>query len=188
MKLIISGTNRPGSYTRKVVDFVYGLYQDLNDPSEIIDLREVPLSYNSQQTYKGPYEPGLQTYIDKIDRASGIIIVCPEYNGSYPGALKFFIDHWNFPRSFESRPVALIGLGGRYGGVRPVDHLAQIFAYRNAYIFPLRVFFFNVWDQFKSESVSQDSFELLKSQAKGFKDFVAALEKSGLDANSRFKV
>ena len=187
MKLIICGTNRPDSRTRKIVDLVHSHYQELRDPAEIIDLRDVPLSYSAEQTYKGPYEPGLQAYIDKIDRATGLIIVCPEYNGSYPGALKFFIDHWSFPRSFESRPVALIGIGGRYGGMRPVDHLSQIFAYRNAYVYPQRVFLFNIWDQLKAESLAPETLQLLQDQAKGFGEFVAALERAGLDANSRLK-
>ncbi len=188
MKLLISGTNRPGSRTLKITELVHSFYKALGDPTEIVDLMNVPLTYSQTQTYKGPYEPGLQAYVDKVDQASGLIIVCPEYNGSYPGALKFFIDHWTFPKSFESRPVALIGLGGRYGGMRPVDHLSQVFAYRNAFVFPQRVFLFNIWDQLKAESIGAENIQLLKEQAVGFGKFVAALEAAGLDANSRFKI
>ena len=56
--------------------------------------------------------------------------------------------------------MALIGIGGRYGGMRPVDHLSQIFAYRNAYVYPQRVFLFNIWDQLKAESLAPETLQL----------------------------
>jgi NAD(P)H-dependent FMN reductase len=188
MKLIISGTNRSQSRTRKIADLVHGFYKELNEPAELVDLREIPLKFSSDQLYTGPYEPGIQSYIDKIDRASGLVIVCPEYNGSYPGALKFFIDHWSFPRSFEFRPVCFIGLGGRYGGLRPIEHLQQVFGYRNAFIYPQRVFLFNIWDQLKAGNILEENLKLLKEQAAGFVKYVEALEKAGLDANTRLKI
>ena len=38
-------------------------------------------------------------------QAEGLIVVTPEYNGSLPGVLKYFIDMLKFPESFEQRPV-----------------------------------------------------------------------------------
>jgi chromate reductase, NAD(P)H dehydrogenase (quinone) len=184
MKLILSGTNRGGSRTRQVADLIAKLFQEAGDRAEILDLCEVPLAYGPDQKYGGPHGAPLQTYIDKVNRADGILVVCPEYNGSYPGALKYFIDHWEFPRSFEHRPVAFVGLGGRYGGLRPVEHLSQVFGYRNSYLFPQRVFLFNVWDQLKSGSLNEDSMKLLRDQVRGFGLFVRALQMQKLDANS----
>ena len=46
-----------------------------------------------------------------------------------------------FPESFEQRPVCFVGLAaGIWGALRPVEQLQAIFGYRNAYIFPERVF------------------------------------------------
>ena len=46
-----------------------------------------------------------------------------------------------FPESFERRPVCFIGLSaGIWGALRPVEQLQAIFGYRNALIFPERVF------------------------------------------------
>ena len=86
----------------------------------------------------------MKPLIDRIDRAEGLYLICPEYNGSYPGVIKTFIDYWSYPKSFEKRPVCFTGLGGVFGGLRPVEHLQQIFGYRNAFIFPERVFLQNV--------------------------------------------
>lgn len=184
MKLIISGTNRAGSRTRQVAGLIQDIYTNLGESTRIIDLCEVPLSYSATQNYGGAHPEDLQGVINQVDSAEGLVVVCPEYNGSYPGALKFFIDHWSFPRSFEHRPVCLVGLGGRYGGLRPVEHLQQVFNYRNAHVFPNRVFLFNIWDQMKAGQVSAESFGLLKDQASGFVRYMAALNAAGLDANS----
>ena len=73
--------------------------------------------------------------------SSGLVFVVPEYNGSIPGALKLFIDLLPYPESFEGRPVCYIGVAsGQFGALRAVEHLQQVFGYRNAYNFPKRVF------------------------------------------------
>ena len=184
MIVIVSGTNREGSRTRKVSGLIESMYSEIGEKTELIDLTKVPLEMGGGRAYGGPHEPELQDYIDKINRADGVVIVCPEYNGSFPGALKYFIDHWKYPVSFEFRPVAFVGLGFRYGGLRPVEHLQQVFAYRNSYFFPLRVFLFNIGDQLKDDTLSEESMALLKDQTAGFSKFIRALKSEGLDANS----
>lgn len=189
MIYILAGTNRPNSKSRLLADVVKNLYAKLGTDTEILDLAKIPMPTGEGVPYKGPYEESLQTAVNKINRASGLVIICPEYNGSYPGILKLFIDHWSYPESFEARPVCFIGHGGRFGGVRPIEHLQQVFGYRNAYIFPNRVFIFNVWSEMKdSVQPSQATSDLLATQAQDFTRFISALESQGLDANSKKKV
>ena len=46
-----------------------------------------------------------------------------------------------FPESFEQKPVCFTGLSaGIWGALRPVEQLQQIFVYRNAHVYPERVF------------------------------------------------
>jgi chromate reductase, NAD(P)H dehydrogenase (quinone) len=102
-----------------------------------------------------------------------------------PGALKLFIDYWTYPKSFEARPVAFVGLGGRFGGLRPVEHLQQVFGYRNAYIFPVRIFISDVFNTFKDGELKDPKLmDLVKVQVEGFCRFVRALQSESLDANS----
>lgn len=189
MKYIISGTNRGNSRSLQISKLIQSYYLELGETVEIIDLGQVPLSFETAQNYSGPHAIGLQKEIDKINEAEGLIVVCPEYNGSYSGALKFFIDHWTYPLTFEFRPVCFVGLGGRFGGLRPVEHLQQVFGYRNAYIFPQRVFLFNIWDKMKSgELQDAESVQLLRLQASNFQKFVRGLVSEKLDANSQNKM
>ncbi|MNL63043.1 NADPH-dependent FMN reductase [compost metagenome] len=103
-----------------------------------------------------------------------------------PGILKYFIDHMKFPESFEYRPVCFVGLGGLFGGLRPVEHLQQIFGYRNAFIFPERVFIMNAFKVISKEGeISDETVKtLLHKQAVGFQKFVHALASHKLDANA----
>ena len=119
MIYVISGTNRPQSRSLEVSRYVVQTLQRYTSEVELIDLAKLPFG-ELVGTHYGTRSPeAFQSAIDKIDTADGLLIVTPEYNGSMPGALKYFIDHWSYPRSFESRPVAFVGLGFRWGGLRP---------------------------------------------------------------------
>ncbi len=186
---IISGTNRPGSLSLQVSRYCQSILRESGSEASVLDLAE--LSWPTPtSTYKSESDEsvGLEGAVKKISEARGLVCIVPEYNGSYPGILKYFIDHWKFPESFEYRPVAFIGLGGRFGGLRPVEHLQQVFGYRNAFVFPQRVFVANVYNVFKEGRFTDSVLEgLVHDELKGFVRFIEALESYGLDANSRRK-
>lgn len=185
MKYIIAGTDRPDSNTLKVSKIIQGIYKDLGEAVEIIDLKELKQHLHDDIHYGKPSE-ALQPYLNKVLGSEGLIVVCPEYNGSMPGILKYFIDHLKFPESFEYRPVCFVGLGAMFGALRPVEHLQGVFGYRNAFIFPERVFMMNVFKIINAEGQLTDELmkSLLVKQAKGFQKFTEALKTYKLDANS----
>jgi len=106
-------------------------------------------------------------------------VVTPEYNGGMPGVLKYFIDMLKFPESFEQKPVCFTGLAaGIWGALRPVEQLQTIFGYRNAYLYPERVFLPQINNLLDASGRLKDA-ELagrLKAQAGGFTDFVERLK------------
>lgn len=185
MKYIISGTDRPGSNTLKVSKFIQGIYKDLGETVEIMDLQELKKHLHDDLLYGTPSE-GIKPYLQKVLSSDGLIVVTPEYNGSMPGILKYFIDHMKFPDSFEYRPVCFVGLGGMFGALRPVEHLQGVFGYRNAFIFPERVFLMNVHKNLDAEGQITDAMakSLLVKQAQGFQKFSEALSSFKLDANA----
>lgn len=190
MKYIIAGTDRPGSSTLKLALHIQGIYKNLGEAIEIIDLVEV-----KEHLHRGPHygkeDQGMKVYLDKILHSEGLIVVTPEYNGSMPGVLKYFIDHLKFPESFEYRPVCFVGLSaGMFGGLRPVEHLQQIFGYRNAFIFPERVFISAAHKALDAQGALLDENvqKLLVQQAVHFRRFTAALSSAHLDANSYLSI
>ncbi len=185
MKYIIAGTDRPDSNTLKISENIKTIYQSLGEVVEIIDLKELKTLLHNDLHYGKPSE-ALKPYLDKVLTSEGLIVVCPEYNGSMPGVLKYFIDHLKFPESFEFRPVCFVGLGGMFGALRPIEHLQQVFGYRNAFIYPERVFVMNVFKALSPEGKIQDEHikQLLTKQAIGFQKFIQALSSAKIDANA----
>ncbi|HEX9782752.1 MAG TPA: NAD(P)H-dependent oxidoreductase [Opitutaceae bacterium] len=140
MLTLIIGTNRPGSNTAKIAREVISAYGTLGEELQIVNLADLPPEIFSPSSYAE--KPAVfRPFVDKILGSEGLIVVTPEYNGGIPGVLKYFIDMLPFPESFEARPVCFVGLAaGQWGALRPVEQLQAIFGYRNAYIYPVRVF------------------------------------------------
>ncbi|WP_413291548.1 NADPH-dependent FMN reductase [Bdellovibrio sp. HCB337] len=185
MKYIISGTDRADSNSLKISRYIQSLYKESGEDVGLIDMRDIRGELSQGPHYGKDQPASLQAEIDKVVKSDGLIVVCPEYNGSMPGILKYYIDHMKFPDSFEYRPVCFVGLGGMFGGMRPVEHLQQVFGYRNAFIYPQRVFLMNVHKVVKDGALVDPLMQdLLKSQVKGFQAFCKALKSAGLDANS----
>ena len=177
MITIISGTNRPGSNTRKVAAQVEEIYSNLKEPFQLLDLAKMPAEIFSPSSYAEKpksFEPFSQAILD----SDGLVVVMPEYNGGMPGVLKYFIDMLEFPESFERRPACFIGLAaGMWGALRPVEQLQTIFGYRNAYLYPERVFIPGVRHALDETGRLKDP-ELrgrLQKQAEGFVEFVGKL-------------
>jgi chromate reductase, NAD(P)H dehydrogenase (quinone) len=184
MKYVIAGTNRPGSRTLQIAKIVQATYQEAGESVGLIDLRDLELNGVSGE-YGDKAPAAMRAVVEKLNECEGIHIVCPEYNGSYPGALKYFIDHWKYPDTFEFRPIAYVGLGSRFGGLRPIEHLQGVMGFRNAYSYPERVFIFDVSKNLKDGVLDPVYLGFLKSQVTGFKAFCRALSQAGIDANSR---
>jgi chromate reductase len=182
MIVIISGTNRPGSNTRKVTAHIEGVYQSLGVPFQLLDLAQLPPEIVSPAAYAEKPE-SFRKFTDAILAADGLVVVTPEYNGGVPGILKYFIDMLPFPESFEHRPVCFVGLAaGIWGALRPVEQLQAIFGYRNAFIFPERVFLPGVGKLLDEQGrlASPDLEKRLHGQAEGFVAFVEKLRNKKL--------
>ena len=178
MLTLVSGTNRPGSNTRKVAAHIEKIYQSLGIPLAVLDLAKLPPEIFSASSYAEKpksFEPFSQGVLD----ATGLIVVSPEYNGGMPGVLKYFIDMLKFPESFERRPVCFVGVAaGIWGALRPIEQLQAIFGYRNAWLYPERVFLPKINDLLdaKGQLNDADTLKRLTAQATGFIDFVEKLK------------
>src|SRR5712675_1112981 len=132
MMTLLVGTNRPGSNTRKVARQVEGIYAELKVPLHVLDLAELPPEIFSSSSY-AEKPKSFQPFADAILQSAGLHVVTPEYNGSVPGVLKYFIDMLKFPESFVGKPVCFVGVAaGTWGALRPVEQLQATFGYRNA--------------------------------------------------------
>ncbi len=70
----------------------------------------------------------------------------PEYNHSYPAALKNVID-WHH-KEWQAKPVGFVSYGGLSGGLRAVEHLRPVFAEVHAVTVRDTVSFHSAWSRF----------------------------------------
>nr|WP_031077826.1 NAD(P)H-dependent oxidoreductase [Streptomyces sp. NRRL WC-3742] len=62
----------------------------------------------------------------RLARADAFVVVTPEYNHSFPAALKNLID-WH-REQWQAKPVGFVSYGGLGGGLRAVEQLRLVFA------------------------------------------------------------
>jgi chromate reductase, NAD(P)H dehydrogenase (quinone) len=177
--LIISGTNRPDANALRVARILEGHYRDAGVKTDLLSLTDLPPEVFQGACYATKPQ-GMVAIQQRVLDASGLHVVTPEYNGSFPGVLKYFIDMLKFPESFDRKPVAFLGeAAGTWGGLRSVEQLQMIFGYRNAHIFPERVFIPGVHKQLDANGKLIDSElnERLKKQCLGFAQFADVIHR-----------
>lgn len=176
---VLSGTNRPGSRTRRVAARLMARYAEMDGvEASILDLQDLPLELAAPAAYADK-PAGFAPFAERVLASDGLHVVAPEYNGGMPGILKLFIDHLPFPESFEERPVAFVGVAaGRFGALRPIEQLQAVFGYRNAHVFPPRVFIAGAAKAIDENGEPTDAFVqgLMDRQVAGFVDFVRRLK------------
>lgn len=156
---VINATNRPDNksqyfaklyfdmLTEKAISAQYFSLESMNSISlsSIFDLKE--------DTFFKQIE---QKYFASVDK---IIFITPEYNGSYTGILKLFIDNTSYP-TFKNKKIVLIGTStGRAGNLRGLDHLTNIFHYLEAHILPFKIPISNINQFIENEKVTDKSIK-----------------------------
>ena len=152
-------------------------YQALGHSTDQLDMQLSPEFLIPTAYQEAP--PAVKVLVDRFLASDGAVFVVPEYNGSYPGIVKLFIDMLPYPQGFDRRPCAFVGLSaGQFQALRAVEHLQGVAGYRNAFIYPNRVFIGDSYKQFTVEGRLVDAKleERLRAQATGFVQFITALK------------
>lgn len=173
--LIISGTNRPNANALRIAKILAATYQRLDVPFDLLSLTDLPADMFQPGAYAAK-PPSVQALQKRVLDALGLHVVTPEYNGSFPGVLKYFIDMLKFPESFDAKPVAFVGeANGAWGALRAVEQLQHVFGYRNAHIFPERVFIAAIKEKFDADGNLIDTAiaSRLTHQAERFAQYAA---------------
>ncbi len=142
---VIIGSTRPGRAADLVAPWVIDRAKNHGGfDVEVLDLRDwaLPMFTEtfeslgdiSDPTYSSPV---VRSWNHKIAEADAFLVITPEYNHSVPAVLKNAIDSVFFSFAFRNKPIAAVGYsGGIAGGVRAIEHLAQIAV--EAEMMPLR--------------------------------------------------
>jgi NAD(P)H-dependent FMN reductase len=173
MICVISGTNRPNSKTKSIARYIHS-YLTENQEEEVIflDLSTLTSDTISDVMYR---EDGQSPTISKIQDDVIIpcdrwVIVSPEYNGSFAGILKLFIDALSVRRyaeTFAGKHVALVGTSsGRAGNLRGLEHLTGLLNYLKIHVYPDKLPISNI------ESVLSDGIIKDEETKKSIRDLM----------------
>ncbi len=150
---VIVGTNRHNSASKKVGLYYQKLLASLGAESQIIDLAELPEDFAFSALYhnygKNEVFNEFQTIVDTTHR---FVFIVPEYNGSFPGVLKTFLDGLRYPDSFHFKKAAFVGVSsGVQGNSMGLGHLSDIMSYMETDVLGLRVKLGRIWEHFNGD-------------------------------------
>lgn len=173
MNLIISGTNRANSKSLKVAEYFHNQLLQNGEEWEIFSLENIPNDIVVSDLY-GKRSEAFKPIQEKIQQAEKFIFIIPEYNGSFPGVLKIFIDACDFPTSFLHKKAALIGLSsGKYGNIRGVDHFTGVCNYLRMHVLPLKLHIPSIHQELDDEGcfIDDTTLSFIKEQVTEIIDF-----------------
>ena len=139
MVTIIAATNRPQSNTLKVAEYYKRKLSEKGLATNLLSLEDLPhdLLFTDLYGKRSDAFTKIQVVITNTEK---FLFVIPEYNGSFPGVLKLFVDACTFPQSFYEKKAALVGVSsGKYGNIRGVEHFTGICNYIHLHVMPLRL-------------------------------------------------
>ncbi|MDO5623761.1 MAG: NADPH-dependent FMN reductase [Pseudomonadota bacterium] len=126
---IVVGSIRKESFNRQFAEALVRQFP-ADVKAEFIRIDDLPL-YN--QDDDGSPTPAVTRLREAIQAADGVLFVTPEYNRSFPGALKNAIDHASRPWGksvWAGKPAAVCGVSvGPIGAALAQQHLRNVLAY-----------------------------------------------------------
>ncbi|WP_433663498.1 NADPH-dependent FMN reductase [Nocardia sp. CA-128927] len=126
---LIIGSTRTGRFGPTVADWFATRLRRRDLDLDRIDLATANLP-DQLTGHDEPTPPTVQELGTRLAAADAFVVVTPEYNRSFPAALKNAID-W-FDTEWAAKPVTVIGYGSDTEGGHAAAHLRQVFAELNA--------------------------------------------------------
>jgi len=149
---IISATNRPNSSTYKLAQYYQKKLKEKGLEAGILSLTQLPANIIESDLY-GKRSNEFEPIQDIVTQTEKFLFIIPEYNGSFPGVLKVFIDACSFPESFYEKKAALTGLSsGKYGNIRGIDHFTGVCHYMHLQVMPLKIHIGSINKEFDADN------------------------------------
>lgn len=135
MITIIAGTNRKGSNTKLIALEYRRILSAMEVEAGLLSLDEVDLA---DMASRGPAFRLIQDEV--LHPTTKFIFIIPEYNGSFPGILKFMIDSTDPKLAWWHKKALLTGVAtGRAGNLRGMEHLTGSLMHIKMLVHPNRL-------------------------------------------------
>lgn len=136
MITIIVGTNRPDSVSSILARLYQSVLGQRNAPSQILDLSDLPADFVFSALYENTGKnESFNELTDMLRQSEKFVFIVPEYNSSFPGVLKAFIDGMSYPNPLKGKKAALVGISsGHQGATLALSHLTDILNYLGMHV------------------------------------------------------
>jgi len=172
--LLVCGTNRKDSLSLPVTKAYEEILNKSNISTTLINLQHLPHDFAFSALYDNLGKNDSFSLFSKavLDHNKYIFVV-PEYNGSFPGVLKTFIDGLPYPGAFRTPKCALVGLSsGGHNASLALSHLTDIFNFCGMNVLAYQPRLEHIEQFVKDGQITNPKYvERLERQAKQFLDF-----------------
>lgn len=168
MITITVGTNRTDAVSRQVAEYYQALLTQRDVPSQILDLQQLPADFLTTALYENNGQnEAFNAMSATIAKSEKLVFIVPEYNGSFPGILKTFIDGLAYPSPMQDKKCALVGLSsGTQGGSIALSHLTDVLNYLGTHVLALKIKLALIEKYFDGQTFSNRVYrEMLDTQA-----------------------
>jgi NAD(P)H-dependent FMN reductase len=153
--VIISGSVRPGAYTRMAAALVADeLRKNEHVAVDVFD----PTPGDLPLPGVGTSTPFARRMKEAVQGAAGIVLATPEYHGSFSSVIKLAIENLGYPSVMSGKPVALLGVAaGSIGAIKSLEHLRCVVSHIGAVVLPLAISVPNVQGVFDASGRCLDT-------------------------------
>lgn len=174
MITIVVGTNRKKSVSQSIALQYAEVLKDYGKESEILNLIDLPVDYIKSALYEnlGKNED-FNAIREFMNSSEKFVFVIPEYNGSFPGVLKAFIDGLDRSKALTDKKCALLGLSaGDQGAGLALSHFTDILNYCGTNVLAYKLRLPNINDFMTDNKITDDTYlTKIKKQALKLIDF-----------------
>ncbi|MFN3529197.1 MAG: NADPH-dependent FMN reductase [Bacteroidia bacterium] len=172
---IVAGTSRKNSVTGQMAQ-IYQRELELQGVSaSIIDLADMPENILSTTLYKKvkAENKAWEDIQEVVSNTTKFIFIIPEYNGSFPGILKVWVDALQFPVSFKGKKACLLGIAdGTQGAAMAMSHFSDVLNYIGVHTLALRPRFIKIGSYMQEgELTNAEYIDFIRLQASQFIKF-----------------
>ncbi|WP_433212544.1 NADPH-dependent FMN reductase [Microtetraspora malaysiensis] len=147
---VIVGSVREGRIAPVIANWVVRQAEQREDVAiDLIDLVEARLPGELKGHFGGDKPAEVTALRPRLAAADAFVVVVPEYNRAYPGALKTMIDTYH--AEWQAKPVGFVCYGGMSSGLRAVEQLRLVFAELAAVTIRDSVAFQRPWTMFDAD-------------------------------------
>ncbi len=160
MITIVVGTNRKDSVSQLVATQYAEILKKYGVVSSILNLTDLPHDYIISCLYENV---GMNDEFNKIrtlmNDSEKFVYVIPEYNGSFPGVLKAFLDGLDRAKALAGKKCALVGISaGDQGAGLALSHFTDILNYCGTNVLAYRLRIPKISDLMTDTKITEEDY------------------------------